>query len=292
MVMKQLFEFHKNNKTCFEIKEDYLRMVNMPNIIRGTMSIVEESQQTGYSDPRWIEKSNLIKARDNYTCQLCHTFNPMYGGLIFVQQGEYETCHHYEEDSSRYMIHVKDYNFTINFDFYSGYHLAMPRLNVHHKIYYRNRHLWDYQDDCLVTLCEECHNYIHSRKEISIPIVEENALGQIILIGKTPPKPYQPKLVHTDLGTFHPFALVKENLWGEGLSGQSMIDFKRAKGYNMKWYDYHETLDNNVVNINYKYKINNNGDPRFTNRSTEDIKNVADFIIMDFIEHYLGFRRK
>ena len=50
------------------------------------MCIIDE-ERTGYDNPRWIEKSNSIKARDNYTCQLCHAFNPMQEGLIFVQQG-------------------------------------------------------------------------------------------------------------------------------------------------------------------------------------------------------------
>lgn len=285
--MNNLFDFHKSGKPCFEIKQDNLEQIEMPNMVREHIHYAEE-RQMGYEDARWIEKSNSIKARDNYTCQLCHAFNPMYGGLIFVQQGEYETFHQYEADSSRYMIHVKDYNFTINFDFFSGYHLAMPRLNVHHKIYYRNRRLWDYQDDCLVTLCENCHHYIHSLQEISIPIVEENSLGKNILVGQTQPKPYQPKLVHTDLGTFHPFALVKENIWGLGLNGQSQIDFKKAKAENKKWYDYHEILDNNVVRINYLYI----GDSSFNNHTIEETRIVADFIIYDFIEHYLGFKKK
>lgn len=151
-MIKKLFDFHKNSKPCFEIKQENLKQIEMPNMVREPIHYAEE-RQSGYEDARWIEKSNSIKARDNYTCQLCHAFNPMYGELIFVQQGEHETYHHYEADSSRYMIHVKDYDFTINFDFYAGFHLAMPRLNVHHKIYYRNRSLWDYKDDHLITLC-------------------------------------------------------------------------------------------------------------------------------------------
>ena len=131
--MDKTFTFHKNDKTTFERKEEYLNQVEMHDMVKEPMCIIDE-ERTGYDNPRWIEKSNSIKARDNYTCQLCHAFNPMQEGLIFVQQGEYETYHQYSAGSSSYMIHVKDFDFTVNFDFYAGYHLAMPRLNVHHKI--------------------------------------------------------------------------------------------------------------------------------------------------------------
>ena len=93
---------------------------------------------------------------------------------------------------------------------------------------------------------------------------------------------------HTDLGTFQPLTLVKEIIWGIGLSGQSLIDFKRAKAENRKWYDYHEILDNSVVRINYLYV----GNPQFNNRTKEETRNVADFIVKDFVEHYLGFIKK
>ena len=148
--MNKLFSFHKKDKPSFEIRDENLKKIEMADVAKSA-EIVEDIQ-TGYNDPRWIEKSNSIKARDNYTCQLCHAFNPMQEGLVFVQQGKYETYHQYIADRSSYIIHVKDFEFTINLDFYSGFHLAMPRLNVHHKVYFRNRMLWDYPDDCLVTL--------------------------------------------------------------------------------------------------------------------------------------------
>ena len=152
-----------------------------------SMSLIDETP-LGYEDPKWIEKSNSIKARDNYTCQLCHTFNPSLGDFIFVKQGEYDTIHHYYwAGTSKYDIQVRGYILIITFDFMPGFHLAMPRLNVHHKIYYRNRNLWDYPDDCLVTLCEDCHHYVHSLNDIGIPIVEEHSDGKTTLIGKTRP---------------------------------------------------------------------------------------------------------
>jgi len=35
-------------------------------------------------------------------------------------------------------------------------------LHVHHKIYKENRKVWEYEDNELITLCEDCHNKIHS----------------------------------------------------------------------------------------------------------------------------------
>ena len=284
--MNGLINIYKKDKPSFGIKEECLKQIEMPNIVHEHLSIVDNIQ-TGYEDPRWIEKSNSIKTRDNFTCQLCHAFNPMLGDFVFMKQGEYETFHHYTAGSSSYKIHVKDFDFTINIDFYAGYHLAMPRLNVHHKIYYRNRNLWDYPDDCLVTLCEDCHHYVHSLNDISIPIFEENLARQTILIGKTPPKPYFTKLDHTDLGTFQPLSLVKENRWGLGLKGQDAADYELAKRENKKWYDYQEILDDHVLHIGYLKCY----DPRWNKYTPEDIKIVADFIIQDFIENFMGFSK-
>lgn len=283
--MNKIFRFHKNSRPSFEIKEDYLERIEMPNMAKEPLSIVDEIQ-IGYDDPRWIEKSNSIKARDNYTCQLCHAFNPMLGDFVFMKQGEYDTIHHYYWSGNyRYEIQVLGYILVISFDLLPNFHLTMPRLNVHHKVYYRNQDLWDYPDDCLVTLCEDCHHYIHSLNDIGIPIVEENSDGQTILIGKTRPKPYQPKLDHTDLGTFRPLALVKRNSWVVELKGSDLKKFRQAEKENKQWYDYHNILDEHVGYISYFTAEN----PLITKHTREETERVADFIIQDFIENILGF---
>lgn len=285
--MDQIFNFQKSDKSSFEIKEANLEQLKMPGMDNESMSLIDETP-LGYEDPRWVEKSNSIKARDNYTCQLCHTFNPSLGDFIFVRQGEYDTIHHYYwAGTSKYDIQVRGYILIITFDFLPGFHLAMPRLNVHHKIYYRNRNLWDYPDDCLVTLCEDCHHYVHSLNDIGIPIVEEHSDGKTTLIGKTRPKQYQPILDHTDLGTFHPLALVEENRWGLGLKGQDLIDYKRAEKEKKQWFEYHNILDNNVVRISYFTAENRH----MIKRTPEEIEKAANFIIKDFLENILGFSK-
>ena len=131
------FDFYKSERSPFNKEDNQLANLKMLGVDQRSMPIVDE-RQAGYEDPRWVEKSNSIKARDNYTCQLCHAFDPMQD-LVYVQQGKYETYHHYSwEGKNKYEIIVKDFNLNIYIDFYPGFHLAIPRLNVHHKIYYKN----------------------------------------------------------------------------------------------------------------------------------------------------------
>ena len=84
-MIKSSLNLSKNGTPPFEIKEEYLAQIEIPNLTKEAVCFVDESQ-TGYDDPRWIEKSNSIKARDNYTCQLCHAFNPMLGDFVFMKQ--------------------------------------------------------------------------------------------------------------------------------------------------------------------------------------------------------------
>src|SRR5574343_1912473 len=41
-------------------------------------------------------------------------------------------------------------------------------LNVHHKYYEKGRDIWDYPDESLVTLCEECHQIATDYKQIQL----------------------------------------------------------------------------------------------------------------------------
>jgi hypothetical protein len=40
-------------------------------------------------------------------------------------------------------------------------------LVVHHRVYINGREPWEYENHSLETLCEECHNRIHSQHEIN-----------------------------------------------------------------------------------------------------------------------------
>ncbi len=286
--MDKQFEFesfYKEDSHLFDINDE-----NLHKIIASTESeslITIEPSRSGYEDPRWIEKSKSIKSRDNFTCQCCHAFNPAAAGMLFVQQGDFDTYHNYDTDKSLYLIHVPQYHMTINFVFYQGYHLVMPRLNVHHKLYINKRKLWDYTDDSLVTLCNNCHYYLHSLNDFEVPICDESPNGALIPIGKLPTKPSNANLDHTDLGTFRPLSLVREIRYENELSGNDILKFRQAKKDNKKWYEYHNILDKQVVYISSFVHY----DPRFNKNTPEETNKVIEFIVLNFIEKFLGFKQ-
>ena len=82
-------------------------------------------------------------------------------------------------------------------------------------------------------------------------------------------------------------ALVEENRWGIGLTGQDLVEFNRAKKENKQWFDYHNILDNNIVRISY-FTAENRFIPK---RTPEEIEKAVNFIIKDFLENILGFSK-
>lgn len=51
--------------------------------------------------------------------------------------------------------------------------IEYPILNIHHKSYIENHLAWEYDNNNLITLCEDCHKQIH--KSNSIPLFNQKA---------------------------------------------------------------------------------------------------------------------
>ena len=53
-----------------------------------------------------------------------------------------------------------------------GKFLEMPiipkGLNIHHKYYVKNQNPWEYEDDALITLCQDCHGLEHKTKQTPV----------------------------------------------------------------------------------------------------------------------------
>lgn len=50
-------------------------------------------------------------------------------------------------------------------------------INVHHKYYFPGNDPWDYANNALITLCNDCHEFEHDNKEIPYLMHELNELG-------------------------------------------------------------------------------------------------------------------
>lgn len=45
---------------------------------------------------------------------------------------------------------------------------SQKTLHVHHIEYLSNHKIWEYDDKHLITLCEDCHSYVHELKALNI----------------------------------------------------------------------------------------------------------------------------
>lgn len=56
-------------------------------------------------------------------------------------------------------------------------------LNVHHKFYELGKNAWEYADDALITLCDECHHKMHKCSDVKVYTKIE---GKFITMNYTP----------------------------------------------------------------------------------------------------------
>ena len=59
-------------------------------------------------------------------------------------------------------------------------------LHVHHKYYILGRKPWEYPNDCLITLCSDCHEKLHHDGIVDIPIYTIDSNGRHIKMEYTP----------------------------------------------------------------------------------------------------------
>lgn len=53
-------------------------------------------------------------------------------------------------------------------------------LNVHHKHYIKGRNVWDYSDDELECLCEECHAKIHGVRQALNALIADSGMLDMV----------------------------------------------------------------------------------------------------------------
>lgn len=120
-----------------------------------------------YTSPKWKEKRDFILSRDNYTCQNCNTFDPSLGQVEILNSmdGGIE-FHNYDKITNTYSIDLSQKGLKVEIIFTPGMWINMPVLQVHHRRYFENRDIWDYNDIELITMCKECHTNYHIKNPI------------------------------------------------------------------------------------------------------------------------------
>jgi hypothetical protein len=122
-----------------------------------------------YRTQEWLTKRKQILERDNYSCQLCGTFNPAEGWVSVFNKKENDLeLHNYDSNTCEYIISSQKSGITLTIDYGWGIWLVTPILQVHHKRYIQGKSVWQYENDDLITLCKECHTEFHLKNEISI----------------------------------------------------------------------------------------------------------------------------
>lgn len=125
-----------------------------------------------YRTQEWLQLRSYIIKRDNYSCQNCGTFNPA-EGWVSVKNDQLNDLelHNYDSNTCQYHISSHRTGITLSIDYGWGIWLVTPILQVHHKKYIQERMPWEYAEEDLITLCNECHNIYHS--ESLIPIYDK-----------------------------------------------------------------------------------------------------------------------
>lgn len=68
---------------------------------------------------------------------------------------------------------------TINNFEYNNTTVNRVILDLHHRYYIQGRKPWEYDDDCFLPLCRECHNNVHLNQ--AIPLYQENSSNSEII---------------------------------------------------------------------------------------------------------------
>ena len=117
---------------------------------------------------QWKNKRNIIINRDNNCCKICkekETLNIDGEGFRDMAKEEKENFldQYYSDKKNKESIEF-------------GFKPAIPMvkvdkvmyLHVHHTYYINNKLPWEYSNDSLITLCQECHQKIHENSDIPV----------------------------------------------------------------------------------------------------------------------------
>lgn len=78
--------------------------------------------------------------------------------------------------------------------------IQMSGLNIHHKYYIYNHSPWEYENDALITLCENCHKNRHEKSKIPIYNSNKEFIGYTTICPKCGGSGYLSQYSHIEHG--------------------------------------------------------------------------------------------
>lgn len=142
----------------------------------------------------WRNKRNYIVNRDNHSCNKCKSKPTEFQNGRYVRKKTEKEIREYKEYFGKLWFEsVKEeykeiYDpenppwFLQNEDRIPLNHEPNPTfLHVHHKYYVLNNLPWEYPNEALVTLCQNCHQNLHNETEIEV-FTDENKTTKVEII--------------------------------------------------------------------------------------------------------------
>jgi len=111
-------------------------------------------------------------------------------------------------------------------------------LHVHHRYYLKGKKPWDYPDEALVTLCEDCHKYTHEMiDEISEAMKQVNCFDLETITGYVQGVTFK----HTGVFSSKNMRVIRGFCAAKRLSPHAIEDIMRRKGWTLRDTDLDET---------------------------------------------------
>ncbi len=83
---------------------------------------------------------------------------------------------------------------------FSPSHFPLKGLNIHHTYYIKGHKPWEYEDDALVTLCENCHKKRHEKAKTPIYTSQGAVIGYATVCPRCGGSGYLPQYSHVEHG--------------------------------------------------------------------------------------------
>ena len=126
------------------------------------------------SSLEWKQKRLSILKRDGYVCTNCQKIPTDYiEGIIFRERTADEVKQYFafrdkEIERIKSLNVIPTFNFSKNIKappILLGEHII---LCVHHKYYIDKKQPWEYLNNALITLCQNCHQDLHDQTKIPV----------------------------------------------------------------------------------------------------------------------------